>query len=123
MRGLDSILSLIEGKKKPGKVTAVRPSKALIINAVEGVKISAIIPTNSAPSGDVPIAKVTTPNVLPRIFGSAAINTMVDCIVPKPAAPTPSAIRRISDSKYHCESAKRNNATKETIEPYKNTFP
>ena len=64
MRGLDSILSLIDGKEKPVKVTAVRPSKALIINAVEGVKISAIIPTNSAPSGDVPIAKVTTPNVI-----------------------------------------------------------
>ena len=55
-----------------------------------GDVVSATAPISNAPTGPAPMASEMTPRARPRISSLDAITTMVDCIVPNPAVPSPS---------------------------------
>ena len=93
------------------------PRLANIIIAADGEVNSATNPISSAPIGPAPIARDITPSARPRISSDAVMTTMVDCIVPNPAVPSPSSTSTGSDSSIHCDQAKMKTSIRPNSEP------
>ena len=86
----ETMRRLSEGISVPTIRTNPRPMEAFSPTAKLGLVAPATTPVISIPRGILPIARLVTPRARPRISFRATSITMVACMVPKPADPSPS---------------------------------
>ncbi len=77
----------------------------------------AAIPIPNIPGGLTPIAKATAPRALPLNSGGTASTTSKGCMVAKHTSPIPATNSSVSEARYHGESAKMKDATRNSNVP------